>query len=190
MKTFTIEKETNNITAHRTSQEAEAVTGAEHFATAAEFANVATAWPSSRLIEIWNSLPGATAITNFKDRKTAITRIWNAIQGLGEPVAPRARRTPRVVPANAKPARKTTRSKPKSKAAPKPKSTRQGSKTEKIVDLLKRPGGASLREIMKASGWQAHSVRGFISGTLSKKLSLTVVSAKGPDGERTYSIGA
>jgi hypothetical protein len=43
---------------------------------------------------------------------------------------------------------------------------------------------------MKASSWQAHSVRGFISGTLGKKMGLTVVSTKGEDGERTYSIKA
>jgi hypothetical protein len=41
---------------------------------------------------------------------------------------------------------------------------------------------------MKAAGWQAHSVRGFISGTLTKKMGLTVVSVKGEDGERNYSI--
>jgi hypothetical protein len=43
---------------------------------------------------------------------------------------------------------------------------------------------------MKAAAWQAHSVRGFISGTLTKKMGLTVVSAKGEDGERSYSIKA
>jgi hypothetical protein len=43
---------------------------------------------------------------------------------------------------------------------------------------------------MKATDWQAHSVRGFISGTLGKKLGLTVASTKGDDGERTYSIKA
>ena len=43
---------------------------------------------------------------------------------------------------------------------------------------------------MKATSWQAHSVRGFISGTLRKKLGLNVVSTKGEDGERTYSIKA
>jgi hypothetical protein len=41
---------------------------------------------------------------------------------------------------------------------------------------------------MKATGWQPHSVRGFISGTVGKKMGLTVVSVKGEDGERNYSI--
>ncbi len=48
--------------------------------------------------------------------------------------------------------------------------------------------GASLAELMKATGWQAHSVRGFLSGTLRKKMGLKVESAKRGDGERVYSI--
>ncbi len=65
---------------------------------------------------------------------------------------------------------------------------RQGSKTEKILDLLKRPGGVTTKELMKATGWLPHSVRGFISGTVGKKMDLAVTSAKGEDGERSYSI--
>ena len=51
-----------------------------------------------------------------------------------------------------------------------------------------RWGGDSRSEIMKATSWQAHSVRGFISGTVSKKMSLAVVSTKADGGERRYSI--
>jgi len=47
-----------------------------------------------------------------------------------------------------------------------------------------------LAEIMKATDWQAHSVRGFISGTLGKKMGLTVVSTKEENGERSYLIKA
>jgi Flp pilus assembly protein TadG len=65
---------------------------------------------------------------------------------------------------------------------------REGSKTAKILDLLKRPGGATLRELMKATGWQPHSVRGFLSGTVGKKMGLTVASEKREDGERSYSV--
>ena len=65
---------------------------------------------------------------------------------------------------------------------------RDGSKTAKILDLLKQPGGATSKELMKATGWQPHSVRGFLSGTIGKKMGLTVVSLKGEDGERTYSV--
>jgi hypothetical protein len=74
--------------------------------------------------------------------------------------------------------------------AAKEKSVRQGSKTEMILALLKRPEGATAKELLKITGWQAHSLRGFISGTLGKKMGLTVTSTKGEDGQRTYSVKA
>ena len=74
------------------------------------------------------------------------------------------------------------------KAGNKSPGARQGSKTEKVLDLLKRPGGATRKELMKATGWQPHSVRGFLSGTVGKKMGLAVTSTKGEDGERSYSV--
>jgi hypothetical protein len=75
------------------------------------------------------------------------------------------------------------------KPAGRAKTTAQrGSKTAKILALLKRPGGASLQQLQKATGWQAHSVRGFLSGTLKKKMGLRVDSAKLQDGRRTYRV--
>ena len=190
MKTFTIESETNNITAHPTAKEAESVTGAEHFATAAALAGLAAHWPAARLVEIWNSLPGATPVRKFKDRGTAVTRIWSSIQSLGEPAAAKAEPRPHAAPVKAGADKKATRKQKTPKSAPQAKGARPGSKTEKILDLLKRPGGASLNQIMKATEWQAHSVRGFISGTLGRKMGLKVVSTKTEDGERTYSVKA
>ena len=67
---------------------------------------------------------------------------------------------------------------------------RKGSKTAKILELLKRPGGATLKSLMAATKWQAHSVRGFLSGTVGKRLGLRVKSNKEANGERTYSIKA
>jgi hypothetical protein len=64
----------------------------------------------------------------------------------------------------------------------------QGSKTAKVLDLLKRPGGATVKELMKATGWQPHSVRGFLSGAIGKKMALAVTSTKGEDGERRYAV--
>ena len=74
------------------------------------------------------------------------------------------------------------------KKAAKAAESRQGSKVSAILELLKRPGGATAKELMKATGWQPHSVRGFLSGTLRKKMGLEVISAKSADGERTYSV--
>ena len=84
MKTFTIENDTNNIIVFASGAEAEAILDSEHFATEAELAGLATNWPAARLVEIYNSLPGVTEVRKFKDRATAVSRIWKAIQTLGE----------------------------------------------------------------------------------------------------------
>lgn len=64
----------------------------------------------------------------------------------------------------------------------------RGSKTTKIIRLLKRPSGASLKELQKVTGWQAHSLRGFLSGTVRKKLGLSLASVVGKDGRKRYRI--
>jgi len=99
-----------------------------------------------------------------------------------------------VAPAKAKSGKKVAPTKKPPERAKKAKvakpETRDGSKTAKILDLLKRPGGATSKELQKATGWQPHSVRGFLSGTVGKKMGLAVTSAKGEDGERSYSVNA
>jgi hypothetical protein len=89
MKNFTIENETNNITVHGSAKETEALPNSERFSNEAALAKLAADWPASRLVEIWNSLPGETPVRKFKDRTTAVSRIWKAIQRLGQtaPVA-------------------------------------------------------------------------------------------------------
>jgi hypothetical protein len=57
-----------------------------------------------------------------------------------------------------------------------------------LVDLLSRSNGATLAELVNATGWQRHSVRGAISGTLKKKLGLTVTSEPTDDRGRVYRI--
>jgi hypothetical protein len=62
------------------------------------------------------------------------------------------------------------------------------SKQDKIVALLQRPKGATLDALVKETQWQKHSVRGFLAGTVRKKLKLPLLSEK-IDGVRTYRIG-
>ena len=102
-------------------------------------------------------------------------------------VAPRGAH---VAPKKTKSAKKGSSAKKAPKGRKKAGAARDGSKAAKILDLLKRPDGASLKGLMKATGWQAHSVRGFLSGTVSKKMGLKITSAKAEDGERGYSVKA
>jgi hypothetical protein len=105
-----------------------------------------------------------------------------------------APRKPHVAPSKVKSGKKATPAKKGAKAAKgakpakKPTGAREGSKTEKVLDLLKRAGGASLKDIMKATGWQPHSVRGFLSGTIGKKMGLKVESTKSEQGDRVYCL--
>lgn len=93
-----------------------------------------------------------------------------------------------VAPKKAKAGKKTTPAKKVAKGAKKAAGGRDGSKAATILDLIKRKEGATLKELMKATGWQPHSVRGFLSGTISKRLGLVLTSSKSEDGERTYSV--
>src|SRR5215470_13775376 len=84
MKTFTIDSD-NNITVFASKKEAAAAstTPFDPFASQSELAELAADWPMSRLVEIWNSIPGVSAVTKFTSRKIAVDRIWKAIQNLG-----------------------------------------------------------------------------------------------------------
>jgi hypothetical protein len=89
----------NNITAFTSAAEANSTPEAEQFSSAEELVRLVHDWPASRLVEIWNTLPGQTAVKKFTDQKTAVRRLWAALQGLlpepGAQAAPEA--TPPVV---------------------------------------------------------------------------------------------
>jgi hypothetical protein len=159
LKKFTIHSD-NRIEVAVSGVRVASPRGAATFATERDLA--ALALPMSRLVEIWNRLPGVKPVARFTDRKTAVRRIWGAIQGMTPPV---------------------TRGGHKARSdAP-----RAITKGAVVIAHMRAASGASLKAIMALTGWQAHTVRGCISAHLSKRLGLRVHSFK-RDGERIYQI--
>ncbi len=216
---------TDHIIGHVSAEDAAVVSNAEQFTSEAELSELAAGWPAARLVDIWDSLPGAAAVKKFKDRATGASRIWKAIQpaeengtaeqatefkvesatsqeaeqldALAEPEATleqqqadvhEAEQGPTVAPETAPATDKPTRPKKSHKVARNANGARDGSKTAAVLALLKREGGVTAQELMDATGWQPHSVRGFLSGTLRKKMGIDVLSAKREGGRRFYSI--
>ena len=66
--------------------------------------------------------------------------------------------------------------------------TRENSKQAAVIQMLQRPDGTTIQQVMESTGWQAHTVRGTFAGALKKKLGLNIVSAKDATGERVYRI--
>jgi uncharacterized protein DUF3489 len=174
MRAFTIDSD-DNITAFVSTEElGELKEGTQSFANEEDLARLAAGWPGSRLVEIWNGLAGVQPVQKFTSRKTAVTRIWKAIQGLGQGGVKQSA---------------TARPQPKAKKAAAGRNGRgtRITKTDQVIAMLKKPSGASLKAIMRATGWQAHSVRGFISGKAGKQMGLKVKSVERA-GERVYSL--
>jgi len=205
MRMFAIDNE-NTITAFPAAEQIPE--GQQQFASEKDLATVTAEWPMERLVETWNSFAGVAGfgadlkpIKKFTDRKMAIKRIWTAIQKL-DGDAPEAASTETApvaeaaaAPRLAKGARTAAKVAPKKATPPKTARTttnapaaREGSKKALVLEMLRRKGGATLAEIMAATDWQAHSVRGFISGSIQKKMGLNVESSKNSNGERTYRI--
>jgi hypothetical protein len=115
----------------------------------------------SRLLAILNGLPGAKKQKKLGNRKAALDRLWAAIETLPTPA---------------------------SKKAAGARAGRRDSKQARVVAMLHRPAGATVDAIAEEMGWQRHTVRGAISGSIKKKLGLNVVTEKNSDGERVYRI--
>jgi hypothetical protein len=144
-------------------------------------------------------------VEKFTDRSIAVNRIWQAIQKLavareaatvapqGSDSAPSANVSTNFTTSQLRRPKGARRAKASAAAQPKRtkvrnKHAREGSRKAEIVALIERPQGATLAEIRKATGCQAHSVCGFISGTVGKKMGLAVGSVRREDGQRVYRL--
>ncbi len=186
MTTFTLDND-NAITAFAEYEDAlnHRVGGTDAvFISEKELAKLSADWPMSRFADVWNEFAGVVPfddlkpVKKFTDRKTAVARIWKAIQALTP--AP-AQHAALVAPKKVKASKEATAK----DATP---TAREGSKKAIVLGLLRRPEGATLQDIQAATGWQAHSVRGFLSGAITKKMGHAIESAKRTDGQRAYRI--
>jgi Protein of unknown function (DUF3489) len=141
------------------------------------FAALAAQWPTGRLVEIWNNLPGVRKITKFTDRQTGVRRIWKAIEQLEPQVGAQAASGGDKVGSRGRAASQSEQS----------VVARVDTKAARVIALLKQPSGATLKAIMALTKWQSHSVRGFITAHVRKKLNYRVQSFKRA-GERVYRI--
>ena len=141
MTTFTLDTD-NNITAHDATPSAQDNVVA--FATEKELTKLSTDWPITRFVEVWNAFAGAPPfgdlkpVKKFTDRKTAVSGIWKAIQALTPTPAPEA------APAAPKKAKATKAPRAKDGAT----GARDGSKKAIVLEMLNRPDGVTLADIM------------------------------------------
>jgi hypothetical protein len=190
VNTFTIDAD-NNITAYASAEEASQgdTAGLVHLYSQATLAKVSTDWPMSRFVEIWNGIPGQTPVKKFQDRKKAVARVWSAIQPLAGNQEPGE-----AAAAQPEPRRKAGKPGKKVKAAKKASDQRTGDKASdrsnkkaEVIAMMTRAKGATLAEIMEATGWQKHTVRGFVS-ILGSKGGQRIESSKNAAGQRMYKI--
>lgn len=127
----------------------------------------------------------------------AATRVWKAIPVTAREFCPPVQKDLALTPVRSNecdPERSHTMAKKQNGKNRKARKTRpaiqvrEGSKTAEIIELLKRRTGVTLQELMTATGWQAHSVRGFLSAAVGKKMGLQLNSSKREDGQRVYRI--
>jgi hypothetical protein len=180
---FTIDSD-NNITAHDAAPAAQ--DGVLVFASEKGLAKASAEWPISRLVEVWNSFAGVPPfgdlkpVKKFENREKATRRIWAAIQELELELAPAPAKhtpTPAMKAAPKAPRAAQVDALTADQAATDAKAPREGSKQAVVVGMITQQGGATLGEIVAATGWQRHTVRGFIS-TLGKKTGLVITSTR------------
>jgi Protein of unknown function (DUF3489) len=194
----------NNVIAFRGGKEAAQARDAipTSYLSQAEFAKVSQDWPLSRFVEIFNALPGHAPVKKFENRQKAVARLWKAVQPSAQnpqPVEPcEPTRAPAGVPEPSVPLPESGRGRKhakETKSTHKADSANSGgqpttdrpNKKAQLIALMKRPQGVTLAEIMEATGWQKHTVRGFVS-ILGSHGGERIESSKNSAGDRIYKL--
>jgi hypothetical protein len=123
----------------------------------------------------------------LRRRAVAPTKVASKKGASAKRGAPTARKGAKAAKPAAKKLPKVAKKAPKPAGTKADRAPRAESKSAKILGLIARSKGATLAEIMKATNWQAHSVRGFLS-IAGKKRGLNIESSKNDAGERVYQI--
>jgi Protein of unknown function (DUF3489) len=122
-------------------------------------------------------------VKKFTSRQSAVARIWEAVQRL----SPDAAQPGADMGITQEKMKKSPAKSPQRARAQKAESESRRNKKSKVIAMMKRAKGATPDEIMDATGWQKHTVRGFVS-ILGSRGGVKVESAKNAAGERTYRI--
>jgi hypothetical protein len=158
----------------------------QSFSTARDLAKLTAEWPVSRLVETWNSFAGIAPfddlkpVKKFTSRKTAVTRIWQAAARLSPDVA-----QPAADVAPIKGRRRSPAKTPRRAWAQKDATESRSNKKAEVIAMMKRSKGATLAQIIEATGWQKRTVRGFVS-ILGSKGGQKIASSKNAGEERSY----
>jgi hypothetical protein len=186
VNTFTIDAG-NHIAAHASADGASQgdAEGLIPFGSEATLAKLSADWPMSRFVEIWNGIPGQTPVRKFQDRKKAVARVWSAIQPLAENLSRKEAAAGESEPGD-QAGKRAKKAKP-AKQAPGDQPSERNNKKAEVIAMMRRVKGATLPEIMQATGWQKHTVRGFVS-ILGNKGGQKIESSKNVAGERTYKV--
>ena len=144
---------------------------------------LASEWPGSRLVEVWNSFAGVAPFTDLKpvkkftNRKAAVARIWAAVQRLSPDSAGRA---PDVAPAKGK--ARSPRPEGARRRAQKGAEERSNKKAD-VIAMMKRAKGVTLAEIVEVTGWRETPALRGSSAFLGSKGGLKVEFSKNAAGE-------
>lgn len=150
--------------------------------------------PTPKLVALFNSIPGVTQVKKFTTRNIGINRIAKlmdmallpaslAVAKEGAATAPKVKKVRKPKVAKVAKVAKAKKTGKRVKAT----GTHKDAKKAEVIRQLGLTNGTTLGKIMETTGWQAHTVRGFIS-ILKSKEGLKIESTKTEKGERTYRI--